>query len=55
MSYGTTAGCGQGAYLAAAGRAGDADAAGWIDYIALVREHYEKNGIGADYIGKLFR
>jgi hypothetical protein len=26
-----------------------------FDYIALVREHYEKNGIGADYIDKLFR
>ena len=23
--------------------------------IALVRSHYEKNGIGADYIGTLFR
>jgi len=26
-----------------------------FDYIALVRDHYEKNGIGADYIDKLFR
>src|SRR6266702_777646 len=26
-----------------------------FDYIALVRDYYEKNGIGADYIDKLFR
>jgi len=26
-----------------------------FDYIALVRDHYEKNGIGADYIDRLFR
>src|SRR5437879_4237480 len=26
-----------------------------FDYIALVRDHYEKNGIGADYIDGLFR
>jgi len=26
-----------------------------FDYIALVRSHYEKNGIGADYIDTLFR
>jgi len=26
-----------------------------FDYIALVRSHYEKNGIGADYIDQLFR
>jgi hypothetical protein len=26
-----------------------------FDYIALVRGHYEKNGIGADYIDTLFR
>ena len=26
-----------------------------FDYIALVRDHYEKNGIGADYIDQLMR
>ena len=26
-----------------------------FDYIALCREHYAKNGIGADYIDRLFR
>ena len=26
-----------------------------FDYIKLVREHYEKNGIGVDYIEKLMR
>jgi len=26
-----------------------------FDYIALCRGHYEKNGIGADYIDQLFR
>ncbi len=26
-----------------------------FDYIALCREHYTKNGIGADYIDQLFR
>jgi len=26
-----------------------------FDYIALCRGHYEKNGIGADYIDRLFR
>ena len=26
-----------------------------FDYIALVRNHYEKNGIGADYIDQLMR
>ena len=26
-----------------------------FDYIALCREHYSKNGIGADYIDRLFR
>src|ERR1700732_958647 len=26
-----------------------------FDYIALVRNHYEKNGIGADYIDNVFR
>ena len=26
-----------------------------FDYIALCREHYMKNGIGADYIDQLFR
>jgi len=25
------------------------------DYIAMCREHYEKVGIGADYINSLFR
>lgn len=27
----------------------------WRDYIALVRDHYAKNGIGADYIDQLMR
>ena len=26
-----------------------------LDYIALCRNHYEQNGVGADYIDKLFR
>jgi 2,4'-dihydroxyacetophenone dioxygenase len=26
-----------------------------FDYIKLCRDHYEKVGIGADYIDKLFR
>lgn len=26
-----------------------------FDYIALVRDHYAKNGIGADYIDQLMR
>ena len=26
-----------------------------FDYIKLCREHYEKVGIGADYVDKLFR
>ncbi len=26
-----------------------------FDYIALCKEHYEKVGIGADYVEKLFR
>lgn len=26
-----------------------------FDYIALVRDHYEKNGIGAGYIDQLMR
>ena len=26
-----------------------------FDYIELCRSHYEKNGIGADYVERLFR
>jgi 2,4'-dihydroxyacetophenone dioxygenase len=26
-----------------------------FDYIALCKEHYERNGVGADYVETLFR
>ncbi len=28
---------------------------GTLNYVALCRNHYEKNGIGADYIDQLMR